>query len=107
MKDPTQIIIFEPAKEHAKKTNVEKVKAILEKDFDDFKRTRAYVLKHMGYLRGKTVPIEVGSIQSLPSHECIIINDLLLMSFQEVLEMIVDLKMKEKKNGRERSEDTD
>ena len=107
-------VLFEEANQEAKKTQSqeERVKAILERDFDIFKNQREFALKNMHLLRGKKVPIEVDSIQSLPSHNCIIINDLLLMSFVEVEDLIVafqnmEKKRKEKENGSSPTTSTD
>lgn len=92
------LVIVDEAFRQTKQTKAEKVKAILERDFDEFKRIRAYVHKHMKYLEGKKVPIDVGSVQYLPSHDCVIINDLLLVSYTEAMEIIKKLK-KEEKDG--------
>ncbi len=92
MRDPTEIVMFEQAVEQQKQTQEDRVKAILDRDFDEFKKMRAYVLKNIHKLRGHMVPIEVMGIQSLPSHECIIINDLLLVSYTEAAEMIREIE---------------
>lgn len=92
MRDPTEIVIFEEAHEQVRETAEDRVKAIIDRDFDEFKKMRAYVLKNMHKLRGNMVPIEVMGIQSLPSHECLIINDLLLVSYTEAAEMIMEIE---------------
>ncbi len=88
---------MDEAVEKAKAVKAEAYKVKLQNEYDEFREMRAFVLKNMSFLRGKKVAIEVGSIQFLPSHECIIINDLLLVSFTEAKELIVELRENEKK----------
>ena len=95
MREHAGITIIEEANEQSQASKEARAMAIIERDFEEFKRTRDYVFKHMSFLRGKKVPIEVTSIQYLPSHECIIINDLLLMPFSEVIDLIEELHKKE------------
>ncbi len=57
----------------------------------DADETRAYVLEHVQKLRGKTMPVEINSIQNLPSHSCVIVNDSLLLSYVEAEMMIREL----------------
>lgn len=100
MRDLIEFRVNDEQKQVVDASQAERVKAILERDFDEFKNIRAFALKHMSYLKGKSVPIEVTSIQSLPSHNCLIINDLLLLSYTEAVEFIYDLKKKEQENER-------
>lgn len=59
--------------------------AELKRQADDRK---AYVLEHFRRLRGVFVPIEIMGIQNLPHHNCLIINDLLLLSYAEAEQII-------------------
>lgn len=95
MREHAGITIIEEANEQAQASKEARAMAIIERDFEEFRRMRDYVFKNMSFLRGKKVPIEVSSIQYLPSHECIIINDLLLMPFSEVIDLIEELHKKE------------
>ncbi len=54
----------------------------------DAEATRAFVLEHVQKLRGKTMPLEIYSVQNLPSHSCLIVNDHFLLSYVEAEEMI-------------------
>ncbi len=51
-------------------------------------QTRAFVLQHVQKLRGQTLPVEIYSVQNLPSHSCVIVNDSILLSYVEAEEMI-------------------
>ncbi len=57
----------------------------------DADQTRAFVLEHVQKLRGQTMPVEIYSIQNLPSHSCVIVNDSLLLSYVEAEQMIKTL----------------
>lgn len=50
--------------------------------------TRAYVLPRFGRLRGLEIPVEITSIQNLPGHSCLIVNDLLLLSYVEAEQIL-------------------
>lgn len=55
--------------------------------------TRAYVLERFRKLLGCDLPVEITSVQNLPGHNCLIVNDLLLLSYVEakaLLEQIND-----------------
>jgi hypothetical protein len=45
--------------------------------------TRDYVLTNFKKLRGTMIPIEVLGIQNLPGHNCLILNDMLLLPYTE------------------------
>lgn len=110
MREPSSIIMLDVQQEEAKQavraSQAERVNRILERDYDQFKRIREFVLEHMGYLRGKPVPIEVDSIQHLGSLNCMVINDLVLVSYIEAMDMILELMDKDKKeNGRRTTSD--
>lgn len=100
MKELSTFVLQDESHQLVRKSQEERVKAIIERDWDEFTKTKEYAIKNMEKLRGTLVPIEVGSIQNLPNHNCIIINDLLLVSYTEVKEMIMDLKQKEKEHDR-------
>lgn len=91
-KEISSFVIFDAVKQVVRKDQETRVKAILERDYDEFKRIRDYAIDNMDYLHGRRVPIEVDSIQRCDSHNCIIINDLLLLSYTEATEMIVAMK---------------
>lgn len=67
-------------------------------EFDQFCLMRDYVLKNLTYLKGKQVPVDVDTITHLPSHNCIILNDLLLLPYSEVFQMIKNIKNATKKD---------
>lgn len=98
LKDPISIVMSEEQidQEAAKEARLERYKAKLQKEFDEYTELKQFVIKHMGYLLRKKVQIEVGSVQLLETHQCLIINDLLLVSFTEAADMLYDLKRKEK-----------
>ncbi len=50
--------------------------------------TMAYVLEHFRKLIGKTMPLEILSVQNLPSHSCLIVNDVVLLSYREAEQML-------------------
>lgn len=85
---------------------LQRYKARLNRDFDEFQKTKQYVLQHMGYLMNRVIPMEVTSIQSLPTHDCVIVNDLLLYSYTELEAIIKDAKDVNKKLGLD-SDDTE
>ncbi len=97
---PAQII-FEQASQVVKfdEFKLARYKARLNRDFDEFKNTKRYVLENMGYLMNRVIPMEVMSIQSLPTHDCVIVNDLLLYSYTELEEIIKAAKEANKKLG--------
>jgi hypothetical protein len=45
--------------------------------------TRDYVLENFRRLMNREIPVEILSVQNLPSHNCLIVNDLLLLSYRE------------------------
>lgn len=53
--------------------------------------TKAFVLARYRELKGCDIPIEILSIQNLPHHNCLIINDLLLLSYVETKELLEQL----------------
>lgn len=54
--------------------------------------TRDYVLERFRQLIGCTIPVEILTIQNLPGHSCLILNDLLLFSYVEAKELIEQLE---------------
>ncbi len=54
----------------------------------DAEATRDFVLAHVQELRGKTMPMEIYSVQNLPGHSCLIVNDHFLFSYREAEELI-------------------
>lgn len=50
--------------------------------------TRAFVLEHQEKLRGRVMPVEIYSVQNLPTHSCLIVNDYLLLSYVEAEQLI-------------------
>ena len=50
--------------------------------------TRDFVLAHYQKLRGQVMPMEIMGIQNLPNHSCLIVNDLLLLSYVEAEQLI-------------------
>lgn len=54
--------------------------------------TRDYVLPRHRQLIGCTIPVEILSIQNIPGHSCLIINDLLLFSYVEAKELLEQLE---------------
>ncbi len=89
------IVMFQEAIQPDRETEEDRVKKILERDFDEFKKTREYVIANREYLIGKTVPMEVTSCQFNPHYECMILNDLILLPFNEASEYIKTLKERE------------
>lgn len=93
MKDELNpIVMIEEAQEKAPANQEARVKAILERDYDEFKRIRDFVVKNMHKLKGKYVPLEVMAIQNITSHHCIIINDHFLFPYHEVADFIMELE---------------
>lgn len=75
-------------------------KSELQRDFNEWERTRKYVLENMHLLKNEVIPMEVTGITNCPSHNCIIINDLRLYSYEQVKELIHHIKeKKENKDG--------
>lgn len=64
----------------------------------DAEATRDYVLANVEKLRGKTMPMEIYSVQNLVSHSCLIVNDHFLFSYREAEEL---LKSLENQDGQE------
>lgn len=54
----------------------------------DAEHTRDFVLEHVSELRGKTMPVEIYSVQNLPNHSCLIVNDHLLLSYVEAEQLM-------------------
>lgn len=79
---------MDEAAEAAKAAQAERFMAKVQHEYDDFRARKKYVLEHLHLLRDTTVPIHVRSIQFLASHECVIFNDMELVPFDEVLDMI-------------------
>ncbi len=50
--------------------------------------TMAYVLEHFRELIGKTMPLEILGVQNLPDHRCLIVNDLILLSYREAEDLL-------------------
>lgn len=106
-KNPIEIvmpdIMFEQQVQQKRQTNVARVKAILENDYNDWLFVRQYVRENMHRLRGKDFPIEVDSIQDLgldKDHEqynCIIINDMELLPYLKVFDLLKEIEKKEAK----------
>jgi hypothetical protein len=51
-------------------------------------KTREFVLERVEQLRGKIMPVEILSVQNLPGHACLIVNDHLLLSYDEAEQLI-------------------
>lgn len=59
----------------------------------EFKALRRYVKQNFTRLRGQWIPIEVLNVAVIESHNCLVVNDLLLLSYaeaKELLEQITD-----------------
>lgn len=91
---------LDEAAEKAKALQNERFMAKVQHEYDDFRAMRQYVIEHLPYLQGKTVPVEITSIQLLETHECLILNNLILVPFGEAREMIATLKRKDKDNDK-------
>jgi len=53
--------------------------------------TRDFVTEHFRELRGVLIPIETLEIQNLPHHNCLIVNDHLLLSYREAEPLIKEV----------------
>lgn len=53
--------------------------------------TAAYVKENFKKLMGQDLAVEITSIQILHSHNCLIVNDLLLLSYREAKELLEQL----------------
>ena len=62
--------------------------AKMQQDFNDFNNTKRYVIENLDYLKDRVIPMDVDQITNLPSHNCILVNDLLLYSYTDVEEII-------------------
>lgn len=70
---------------------MDEAKIAAEKAKADAEATREYVLEHVAALRGKIIPVEISSVQNLPGHSCLIVNDHLLLSYREAEDLIKTL----------------
>lgn len=52
---------------------------------------RALVMSRFKELMGHLLPIEITSIQNMPSHNCLVVNDLVLLSYVEAKELLEQL----------------
>lgn len=95
---------IDTAREEAKARWAAEHIAKVQVEYDTFREMRKYVIEHIPFMRDKVVPIEISSIQLLESHDCLIINDLLLVSFTEAKDMIDRLK-EEQEEENERIQD--
>lgn len=89
MKSLSEFVIFEANHEQRvdeakRKAAIAAKKVELQADYNAFLDVRDYVQKNIHLLKGQKIPIEVMNIQVLPSHECVILEDLLLLSYGEV-----------------------
>lgn len=65
--------------------------AAAERAKEEADAVRAFVLPRAHELKGHTIPVEILSVQVLPSHNCLIVNDLLLLSFVEAKALLEQL----------------
>ncbi len=101
---PTPSIVhFEPATQVVKfdEFKTARYKAQLNRDFDEFNKTKRYVIDNIEYLKGRVIPMEVYSIINCPTHECVIVNDLYIYPYTEMEELIKSAKEANKKLGLE------
>lgn len=70
--------------EALKESRIVAKKAALESEFVAFNDTKAYVIENLHKLKGMTIPLEITKITNLPSHQCVILEDLILMPYGEV-----------------------
>lgn len=106
-KHPIEIImpdvIFEQQVQQKRQTNVARVKAILNNEYNDWLVVRQYVRENMWKLKGQMFPIEVASIQDLGLDKdyeklnCIIINDMELLPYLRVFELLKEMEEKKEK----------
>lgn len=92
----SQVIIFNPAEKALLATPMDHYRK-LEHEYDQFKDLRAWVIRNMHHLKGERVEIEVHHITNLETLDCIIIDDLLILPYHEVAEMLMKI-MEEKKS---------
>ncbi len=106
---PYQNVQFLPEiiQDHSKSIQETKItfeqrwKSELSRDFNEWERTRKYVLDNLHLLKEEIIPMKVTGVTNCKSHNCIIINDLKLYSYEETKELIHYIK--EKKGNKDGS----
>lgn len=102
-------VIFEQQVQQKRETNVAKVKQILNNEYNEWLEIRQYVRENMWKLKGQLFPIEVSSIQDLgldKDHEdynCIIINDMELLPYLKVYDLLKELEEKTEELKKQKS----
>lgn len=92
-----------------KATNVARIKQILENEYNAWDERRKYVKENMWKLKDREFPIKVTALTDIGDpYNCIVLNDMEMLSYDEVFEVIKDIENKiEKENKKNGIEITD
>ncbi len=71
----------------------------LEKEYAEFLERMAYVKANCHRLIGRKIPVEVYAIQNVDTHNCILVDDLLLLPYDEVKDILDDMDWEAERVG--------
>lgn len=82
-------IMFERQVQQKRETNQERVKHIINNEYNEWLFIRDYVRKNMYKLKGKHIPIEVSSLTDIVDpYNCVVVNDMEMKPYLAIYDEI-------------------